>query len=196
MPQSHFTQAKANRPEPARKETPKHCRARSGPTRRVPDDKVDTIGRCHTATTGITYDTKMKPDIVIDTNVLMTALKSSRGTSYRLLSLLEEERYVVLLSTPLVAEYESVLKRGGLALSDQEIDDIIDFICAKSVHREIFYLWRPVLKDADDDFLLEIAVKANAHIVTWNVDDFKRAGTFGIRIMTPRDFLIYLENPA
>jgi putative PIN family toxin of toxin-antitoxin system len=147
-------------------------------------------------TKGITYDTKMIQNIVIDTNVLLTALKSSRGASYRLLSLLDEKQYVVHVSTPLVAEYEAVLKRGHLTLSEQQIEDIIDFICAKAVHHEIFYLWRPALKDADDDFLLELAVKAQAMIVTWNLNDFKQAETFGIRVMNPRDFLNFLENPA
>lgn len=138
----------------------------------------------------------MKPNIVIDTNVLLTALKSSRGASYRLLSRLDEKQYAVHVSTPLVAEYEAVLKRGHLTLSGQQIEDIIDFICAKAVHHEIFYLWRPILKDADDDFLLELAVKAQAMIVTWNINDFKRAEIFGIRVMNPRDFLNFLENPA
>lgn len=136
----------------------------------------------------------MQPNIVIDTNVLLTALKSSRGASYRLLALLEENRFVTHVSTPLVAEYEAVLKRGHLTLSEQQIDDIIDFICAKSIHHKIFYLWRPVLKDADDDFVLELAVKANAMIVTWNMNDFKRASSLGIRAITPRDFLHSLEN--
>src|SRR3990167_866796 len=130
----------------------------------------------------------MKPNIVMDTNVLLTALKSSKGASYRLLALLEESCFVTHLSTPLVAEYEALLKRGHLTLSEQQIDDIIDFICAKSIHHKIFYLWRPVLKDAHDDFVLELAVKANAMIVTWNLNDFKRAGSFGIRVITPRDF--------
>jgi len=92
------------------------------------------------------------------------------------------------------AVYESVLKRGHLELSAQQIDNIIDFICIKAIHHKIFYLWRPVLKDPDDDFLLELAVKSHAMIVTWNLADFKRAATFGITVMTPRDFLNQLEN--
>ncbi len=135
----------------------------------------------------------MKPDIVIDTNVLLSALKSARGTSYRLLALLEEDRFLVHVSTPLVAEYEAVLKRGGLSLSARQIDDVIDFICAKAARHEIYYLWRPVLKDPDDDFLLELAVKANAVVITWNLADFRRASQFGIAVMTPRDFLHSLE---
>lgn len=136
----------------------------------------------------------MKHSIIIDTNVLLTALKSSLGTSYRLLSMVQDNHFEIHISAPLIAEYESVLKRGHLTLSDQQIDDIIDFICTKAIHHKIYYLWRPVLKDPDDDFLLELAVKTSAMIVTWNLADFKRAANFGIKVMTPRDFLNELEN--
>ncbi len=135
----------------------------------------------------------MKPDIVLDTNVLVAALKSSQGTSFRLLSLLERDLFTVHVSTPLVTEYEAVLKRGITALTADDIDDVIDFLCSKAVLDKIFYLWRPVLKDPDDDFVLELAVKANATIVTWNVADFKQTARFGIDVMTPRDFLASLE---
>ena len=134
------------------------------------------------------------PDIVLDTNVLLAALRSSRGISFQLLSLFGQGRFVFHVSVPLVAEYEAVLKRGQLALSASQIDDVIDYVCAESIHHKIFYLWRPALKDANDDFVLELAVKAQASIVSWNVKDFTRAESFGIRVMTPRDFLFSLES--
>jgi predicted nucleic acid-binding protein len=79
-------------------------------------------------------------------------------------------------------------------LSDRQIDDVIDFVCAQSEHHTIFYLWRPVLKDPDDDFLLELAVKSQASIVTWNIADFKKAKAFGVPIMTPKQLLQLLEK--
>jgi predicted nucleic acid-binding protein len=81
-----------------------------------------------------------------------------------------------------------------MSLSQSQIDDVIDYVCAESIHHKIFYLWRPALKDASDDFVLELAVKAQAMIVSWNVRDFTRAGSFGIRVLTPHDFLISLES--
>ncbi len=135
----------------------------------------------------------MMPNIVLDTNVLVAALKSSRGVSFRLLSLVERDCFVLHVSTPLVTEYEAVLKRGITALLAEEIDNVIDFLCSKAVLDKIFYLWRPVLKDPDDDFVLELAVKANATIVTWNVADFKNTARFDIIVMTPREFLASLE---
>ena len=142
---------------------------------------------------GITYTTKVSLNIVLDTNVLLSALRSSRGASFRLLDLLGSECFTLHISAPLIAEYEAVLKRGELALSDQQIDDVIDFVCAKAMHHKIFFLWRPMLKDPGDDFLLELAVKAQANIVTWSINDFKRAASFGISVWTPRELLALLE---
>lgn len=131
----------------------------------------------------------MNNQIVLDTNVLVAALKSSRGSSFRLLSLIDSGNFTINLSTPLVAEYEEVLHREIPHLSRAEINDILDYICSVGKRHKIFYLWRPVLKDADDDFILELAVKCGADIITWNVKDFKRAGKFGITIQTPAEFL-------
>lgn len=135
----------------------------------------------------------MKTDIVLDTNVLVSALKSSQGASFRLLSMVEHGSFTLHLSTTLVTEYEAVLKRDNISLTTEEIDDIIDFICSRAVLNKIFYLWRPVLKDPSDDFILELAVKANAVIVTWNEADFKNAAKLGVEVMTPRAFLASLE---
>ena len=135
----------------------------------------------------------MMPDIVLDTNVLLAALTSSRGYSFRLLDMVQEDRFTLHISTPLVAEYEAVLKRGATVLSDDEIDDVINYLCSKAVPHKIYYLWRPVLKDPSDDFILELAVKAGAVIVTWNTTDFKNAALFGINVMTPREFIASLE---
>lgn len=132
--------------------------------------------------------------IVIDTNVLWSGLRSRQGASFKLLSLLGSGAFSVHVSTPLIAEYEAVLKRGMLQLTAAEIDDVIDYLCASATAHEIFYLWRPVLKDPDDDFLLELAVKASAAIVTWNLADFKKAAGFNVPVMNPSDFLKLLEN--
>ncbi len=135
-------------------------------------------------------------NIVLDTNVLVSALRSSQGASFRLLSMVEKGSFTLHLSTTLVAEYEAVLKRENRLLTTEEIDDIIDFICSRAVLNKIFYLWRPVLKDPGDDFILELAVKANAIIVTWNEADFINGAKLGVAVMTPRTFLEYLEEHA
>lgn len=130
--------------------------------------------------------------IVLDTNVLLSALRSQYGASFLLLSLIEDERFRLNLSVALVLEYEDVLKRSelNLQLTHQEIDDVIDFLCQNANLREIFYLWRPILRDPKDDFVLELAVESNSDfIVTFNTKDFVKAEIFGIKAVTPSDFL-------
>ncbi len=128
----------------------------------------------------------MTPQIVLDTNVLVSALKSSRGSSYRLLMLVDSSKFQINLSTPLVAEYEEVLRRE---IPHIDAIDVIDYLCTIANLHKIFYLWRPILKDPDDDFILELAVKCGATIVTWNVRYFKKASLFGITVVTPKEFL-------
>ncbi len=130
--------------------------------------------------------------IVVDTNVLIAALRSRRGASYRLLGLIGDGRWQMNLSVPLFLEYEDVAKRSdsGLILSGGEVDDILDFICTEANLREIFYLWRPVLPDPKDDFILELAVESGCDfIVTFNIRDFAGAEKFGIEVITPQEFL-------
>ncbi|MCK4829285.1 putative toxin-antitoxin system toxin component, PIN family [bacterium] len=134
----------------------------------------------------------MEIQIVIDTNVVASALRSSKGASYKLLSTIDSDIFDVNISTPLVLEYESVLKtdKRFSFLSSKEIDDLINFICLVSNKHQIFYLWRPFLKDPYDDLILELAVKSNSkYIVTYNKKDFKNVDKFGIKAVTPKEFL-------
>ena len=132
-------------------------------------------------------------DIVLDTNVLFSAMQSSLGTSYRLLQKIDHSSLRLHLSTPLVLEYESVLKRNTL-LDKVDVDAVVDYLCHLAEKHGIFYLWRPILQDPQDDHILELAVKANAMIVTWNLKDFRPASEkFGLQVMTPRELLQRLE---
>jgi putative PIN family toxin of toxin-antitoxin system len=130
--------------------------------------------------------------IVLDTNVVFSALRSRLGASYRLLSLIGDPRFQINLSVGLVLEYEDVLKRptANLQPSNLEIDDFIDFLCQNGNRREIFYLWRPTLRDPKDDFVLELAVESNCeYIVTFNSRDFGGIDAFGIESLRPIEFL-------
>jgi len=145
---------------------------------------------------GIIYDTiEMMPRIVLDTNVLVSALRSRSGASFRLLSLIDSGKYVPCVSVSLILEYEAAAKKQAktLGLTHKEIDDILDYICLVAEQRKVYYLWRPTLKDPNDDMVLELAVigKVDA-IVTYNKSDFRGAEGFGIRIITPKDLLIQI----
>ena len=130
--------------------------------------------------------------IIIDTNVLLSAVRSKSGASFSLLILIPDPRFEINLSVPLILEYEEVLKRSdlGVPLSGERIDNILDFLCEAGSLRRIHFAWRPALNDPDDDFLLELAVECNCdYIVTYNTRDFLNTSSFGIKAITPVEFL-------
>lgn len=131
--------------------------------------------------------------IIVDTNVLVSALKSRRGASFKLISMLPQRFFTTVVSVPLVAEYETVLKRVDLpeTITPDDIDDVIDYLCEISEHQSIYYLWRPFLPDPLDDHILEAAVASACDaIITYNKSDFRGIDRFGLKLFDPREFLI------
>lgn len=135
--------------------------------------------------------------IVLDTNVLVSALRSRRGTSNRLVSLVGSETFELVISVPLVLEYEDAALRqiDALVYTPDEVREIIDFLCWAGEAKPIYYLWRPFLPDPKDDLVLEAAVAGRCDtIVTFNQRDFKGVDKFGLQARTPRAFLEELET--
>jgi putative PIN family toxin of toxin-antitoxin system len=134
-------------------------------------------------------------NIVIDTNVLIAALRSDAGAAHRVLLLVGTNQFDVSVSVPLILEYEEVCLRlaSQLSWTTEDVGDTLDYLCSAARQVEIHFKW-PVLPDADDDMILELAVAAGAHcIVTFNKSDFVGAAQFGLRILTPFEFLEMLE---
>lgn len=134
--------------------------------------------------------------IVLDTNVLYAGLRSRDGASFQVLQRIRSGRFDIALSVGVLLEYEEVLKlkSAELGLTIRDIDDVIDYLCSVSRLQEVFFLWRPYLTDADDDMLLELAVAAGCDaIVTFNTRDFAGSQKFGVRVLTPPQFLREIE---
>lgn len=135
--------------------------------------------------------------IVLDTNIIYSALRSRRGASYRLLSLLDSAKFEINLSVPLVIEYEDVLVRKihTLNFNQSEIDQFLDYLCLAGNWHEVYFLWRPILKDPEDDMILELAVRANCkYIVTYNKTDFQGVDKFDIKLATAKEFLQIIQE--
>jgi len=135
--------------------------------------------------------------VVLDTNILVAALRSNRGASHRLLQLVGDPRWRPNLTVALVLEYEEVLKRDPriFGLTGADIDDAIDAICAVAGLHRLYFLWRPVANDPGDDLVLEAAIASHSDfVITFNKRDFANSGQFGIRCLTPKEFLILLEE--
>lgn len=127
--------------------------------------------------------------VVLDTNVLFAGLYSSTGASFQILRLIDEGEVIPVISTPLLFEYEDILKRKQdvLNLSDKQIAVILDNLCALGELQKIYFLWRPFLRDPKDDHVLEVAVASKAKIiVTHNLKDFQGIEQFGIKAIPPK----------
>jgi len=134
--------------------------------------------------------------VVVDTNVLVSALRSQRGASFALLGHLEKGDFEVAVSVPIVLEYEDALLRQELGrFTTEDIRELIDAICSVAHRQEIFFLWRPLLPDAKDDMVAELAVAAACSvIVTHDVRDFAGVEALGVEVLRPAEFLLRLRG--
>ncbi len=139
------------------------------------------------------------PNIVVDTNVLIAALRSDRGSSNELLAQAGDGKFKICLSVALMLEYEDVCKRlaGQLSLTLADVDDILDYIYSVSELTTVHFHWRPSLPDPSDDMVLELAVASQSpFIVTFNASDFTGTEAFGVTACSPREFLDSQELPS
>jgi putative PIN family toxin of toxin-antitoxin system len=138
------------------------------------------------------------PRVILDTNVLTAALRSKNGASYQLISSLFANKFKIAVSLPLYMEYLDVSLRPTVkpsGVSDADILDFVDEILQQAQTQNIYFLWRPWLKDEKDDMILELAIASQAdYIVTFNLKDFRNIELFGIEAITPKDFLNLVRN--
>jgi putative PIN family toxin of toxin-antitoxin system len=136
--------------------------------------------------------------IVLDTSVLVAAVRSRQGASFQLVASLPNEVFQPALSVALYTEWQAVLTRPEHLPPGTSSEDALGFLryLASIAHlQNVHFLWRPFLRDPDDDMVLECAVASRSpFIVTHNVRDFRRTESLGVRALTPRDFLLHLGS--
>jgi len=136
---------------------------------------------------------------VLDTDVLVAASRSRGGASWQLVDRALSREFRLLLSVPLVLEYEAVLRREEHrkvhGLSVPEVDEVINSLISVADSVQIRFLWRPLLSDPTDDMVLETAVNGRADLlVTFNQDDFAAAAKgFAVKIVRPSEALRRLQ---
>ena len=129
---------------------------------------------------------------MLDTDVMVAALRSDRGASRQLLLCALDNSLEVLVSVPLMVEYEAVLTRSEhlnvSGLTVHEVMDILDAFAKIVVPVQLWFLWRPRLKDPADEMVLETAVNGSADcLVTFNERHLAAAAReFGLQVLTPR----------
>ena len=132
-----------------------------------------------------------------DTDVLVAALRSRAGASWQLVDRALKREFTLLLSVPLVLEYEAVLTReehrNVHRLSVPEFDELINSLVSVAESVQIRILWRPLLSDPTDDMVLETAAAVNGRadlLVTFNQEDFAAATKgFAVKIVRPSEAL-------
>jgi putative PIN family toxin of toxin-antitoxin system len=132
------------------------------------------------------------PVVVLDTNILVSAIRSTRGASFQVLSSVGTGLFDIAVSVPLVLEYEDAMLRHveHSNLEETDIRDVIDYLCTVAKLQHIYFLWRPLLRDPKDDLVVEVAIAAGCDaIITHNRKDFEGIEALGLRILTPRAFL-------
>lgn len=134
--------------------------------------------------------------LTLDTNIIYQALKSNAGSSYWILQQVRDGKIQVALSVPVFHEYQDVLTREkslkdfGLQLAD--VEKVLRFIAYIGRTFNIFFLFRPNLKDEKDNMLVELAITSQSdYLVTSNIKDFKNAELKfdQLNIITPNEFL-------
>lgn len=132
---------------------------------------------------------------VLDTNVIVAAMRSPSGASAALLIAARRSEVTLLANVGLALEYEAICRlpehRLAAGLSVREVDIFIDAVVALIDPVETHFIWRPQLRDPADELVLEAAVNGSASaIVTFNRRDFGAAPSrFGVEVLMPAQAL-------
>lgn len=138
--------------------------------------------------------------IVLDTSVLVAASRSRNGASFQIVSMLPSPKFEIALTIAVYTEWQAVLTRPDHLPPGATADMALGFVryLASVAHlQDVHFLWRPFLRDPDDDMVLECAVASGCEfIVTHNVKDFRRVEELNVRAISPADFLNRLRSPT
>jgi putative PIN family toxin of toxin-antitoxin system len=136
--------------------------------------------------------------VTLDTSVLVAAARSRRGASFQLVSMLPSHSFEIALSVALYTEWQAVLTRVEHMPNGVTVEGALGFLryLASLAHlQDVHFLWRPYLRDPDDDMVLECAVASGSKfIVTHNTKDFVGIENLKLQAIKPMDFLNLLRS--
>ncbi len=133
--------------------------------------------------------------VVIDTSVWISSLITKKRDAREVIRLALQSKLSPQMNENLFYEYESVMRRSKIQkscpLNRAEQVKLFNAFLSVSKWNEVYYLWRPNLKDENDNFVLELAVASEAEVViTYNLKDFETSElSFNCKILTPEVFL-------
>lgn len=134
---------------------------------------------------------------MIDTNVIVSGLRSTKGASHQVLRAVRSGLVVPVVSVALFMEYEDVLPRPNMLpehMTPAAISAFLNAFLLVAQTQEIHFKWRPWLPDPKDECVLDTAVAAGCiPIVTSNLKDFRPAPRLFVRVMTPYELVTELN---
>jgi len=131
--------------------------------------------------------------LALDTDAVVAGMRSPAGASAAIIRAVRLRKATLLVSVPLALEYEAICRRPehrlAAGLSEMEVDIFLDALIAMAEPVETHFLWRPQLRDPNDEMVLEAAVNGRADaLVTFNLRDYGRVpARFGVAILLPRE---------
>ena len=136
----------------------------------------------------------------MDTDAVVAAMRSPTGASAAIVRAVRQRQATLLLSVPLAMEYEAVCRRPEhrveAGLSERQVGIFLDAIIALAEPVLTHFLWRPQLRDPNDEMVLEAAVNGRAEaLVTFNVRDYGTAASqFGVDVLLPREAIARMRR--
>jgi predicted nucleic acid-binding protein len=129
--------------------------------------------------------------VILDTNVVLAALRSADGASHRLLLTIGHVRWQSVVTPAIMYEYEDVCRRCcPTELSQVDVTNILDLIYRESHRQIVWFKWRPISPDPGDDAILEAAIAARCDfVVSFNERHLRPVREFGVEVIRPATLL-------
>jgi putative PIN family toxin of toxin-antitoxin system len=124
--------------------------------------------------------------IVLDTNVLVGGLLNPNGAPGRVVDLILGRRLVLLYDDRILGEYEDILARPQLAISQDQATAVISFLRLTGERITALPLPVDLLPDPDDLPFVEVAISGKAEaLITGNLKHFIGLDNYEITILSP-----------
>jgi putative PIN family toxin of toxin-antitoxin system len=133
--------------------------------------------------------------VVLDTNVLVSAVLTAQGTCARIVDMIADGALDLYADDRILAEYDSVLHRPELRIAPEDTGVILDLI--RSITDTMAAIPLPVqLPDPDDAAFLEVAAASGSILITGNARHYPKNSHAGVSIMSPSEFLELLRGSS
>lgn len=138
--------------------------------------------------------------LVLDTDVVVAAMRSPAGGSAELLRRIRLGHATMLVSVPLALEFEAQCMmaehRLAAGLNPSGVGVFVDRLISMAEPVPLFFRWRPQLRDPGDELVLEVAINGQADaIVTFNERALRPArANFNIAVLRPGEVLRRLPS--